>query len=339
MQERSLLVVAVLFAIMMFPSFAMAQDTDRTDELKKLVEEARAAFGDEDFETAIDRLLAAYRIEPNARLLYNTARSYEELDDCRRALVYYRAFTQHEGAEDNLASKAKKKLARSDRCAAYSPSLAGRLTVTSEPAGATIIVDGEEKGATPKEIAGLPSGEHTIAVELDGYRTASSTIDMGAGEDRKISVKLVEAPAEQTDSSELMGDSTGGTGSDVAAGKQADTGGDSTAGVSVPAIALAGAGVVGLGLGAYIDLVAIPNTDDERAQFAPDSARYQELTDKRNGQVTTALVGYIGGGALLAAGATWLILDLTGATGGSARIQPVGAPSENGFVGGLRIEF
>ena len=340
MRERILLVVAILFVCLVFPLNGFAQDGDRTEELKQLVNEARTGVGEEDFETAIDRLLAAYRIEPNARLLYNTARSYEELDDCRRALVYYRAFTQHEGAEDQLSSKAKKKLARSDRCESYSPSLAGRLTVTSAPEGATILVDGSEKGTTPTEIAGLPGGEHTVAVKLDGYETASNTLTLEAGADRKISVSLVERTEEDTDSSDLMGSGgSGDTDSDVTAGKKAQTGEDSGGGVSIPAIALVGAGAVGLGLGAYIDLVAIPNTDDERAQYAPDSQEYSDLTDKRQGQVTTALIGYIGGGALLAAGATWLALDLSGALSGSARLQPVANPQRDGFVGGLRLTF
>jgi tetratricopeptide (TPR) repeat protein len=337
-----LLVVGTLLLALLLPVSGFAQEGERTEELKQLVNEARTAFGEEDFETAIDKLLAAYRIEPNARLLYNTARSYEELDDCRRALVYYRAFTEHDGAEDNLASKAKKKLARSDRCEAYSPSLSGRLTVISSPEGATIVVDGEKMGVTPREIAGLPSGQHTISVERDGYESAKNTLTLEAGQDRKISVKLVEATAEPADSQDLIGASGTNGSSDVAVSKSADDKTSSGAGISIPAVALAGAGLVGLGVGGYIDLVAIPNTDDERSEYAPDSQEYRDLTDKREGQVTTALVGYIGGGALLAAGATWLILDLTGTTSSaseSARIQPVTTPRRDGFVGGLRLRF
>lgn len=337
MRETILLVVGVVLMSLAVPSTAVAQQDDRTEELKKLVDEARTAFGDEDFETAIDRLLAAYRIEPNARLLYNTARSYEELDDCRLALVYYRAFTQHEGAEENLERKASKKLERSNQCEDYSSSLSGRLVVDSTPPGATIVVDGNEMGATPTEIAGLPSGQHAIALQLDGYKTATQRVELTPGGNRTLEVELSEQRQETTTSSDLMSDR--GSGSDVSAGDEVGTDGDGPA-ISIPAAALAGAGLVGLGVGAYIDLVAIPNTDDERAQFPADSQEYADLTDKRRGQVTTALVGYIGGGALLAAGATWLILDYTGAfSSETARVQPIAAPRRDGAVGGLRIRF
>ncbi|MGM0556455.1 MAG: PEGA domain-containing protein [Myxococcota bacterium] len=342
MRERMLLVVGTLLLSLLLPAGLFAQDDGPSEELKQLVNEARTAFGEKDFETAIDKLLAAYRIEPNARLLYNTARSYEEIDDCRRALVYYRAFTQHEGAEDNLASKAKEKLSRSDQCEDYSSSLSGRLVVSSLPEGADIVVDGEKMGETPEEVAGLPSGEHTVAVELEGYETAENTLELEAAQDRKISVKLVEAKPEETDSSDLIGASDTGGGSDVAVNKKADEEGASGSAVSIPAVSLAGVGIIGLGIGGYIDLVAIPDTDEERSQYASDTQEYRDLTDKRQGQVTTALVGYIGGSALLAAGATWLILDLTGILSNSsesARVQPLTAPRRGGFVGGIQLNF
>jgi hypothetical protein len=305
---------------------------DQSEELKELVDEASEAYGAGEFETAVERLLAAYRIEPKARLLYNVARSYEELGQCRLALVYYRSFSQKDDAEKALVGKADEKLAGAEGCEAYSDELIGRLVVTTEPAGATVTVDGRDVGTTPVEIAGLPSGEHAISVELDGYKSASNTLDLKAGQDREVSARLVESSDTQAITSEDL------TGDEV---REPKTTAESNAGgVNIPAVALVGAGVVGLGVGTYFDLVAIPDTDDERSGYAADSQTYADLTETRESQVTGALVGYIGGGALLAAGTTWLLLDMTSeSTDDSASLRPTAAPRKGGFVAGVEWTF
>jgi len=52
----------------------------------------------------------------------------------------------------------------------------GKLAIASTPPGATILVDGQENGKTPAEIA-LPDDQpHKIALKLDGYDTAEQTV-------------------------------------------------------------------------------------------------------------------------------------------------------------------
>jgi hypothetical protein len=45
----------------------------------------------------------------------------------------------------------------------------GRLLVRSEPAGATVIVDGREYGPTPAVVRGLDRGTHTVRLVREGY--------------------------------------------------------------------------------------------------------------------------------------------------------------------------
>ena len=51
------------------------------------------------------------------------------------------------------------------------PALA-TLQVTTEPAGATVLLDGQELGQTPLTRENVPSGAHTVAARLAGYVTA-----------------------------------------------------------------------------------------------------------------------------------------------------------------------
>jgi PEGA domain len=45
----------------------------------------------------------------------------------------------------------------------------GRLLVRSEPAGATVIVNGRDHGTTPAVVRGLPRGTHRVRLVREGY--------------------------------------------------------------------------------------------------------------------------------------------------------------------------
>lgn len=52
----------------------------------------------------------------------------------------------------------------------------GKLSISSSPSGATILVDGQESGKTPAEIA-LPDDQpHKLTLKLDGYDIAEQTV-------------------------------------------------------------------------------------------------------------------------------------------------------------------
>ena len=57
----------------------------------------------------------------------------------------------------------------------------GRLSLISMPPGARIYVDGEDRGITPIEVA-LAPGEHTLRLELDGFKAEERVVSLVAGE-------------------------------------------------------------------------------------------------------------------------------------------------------------
>ena len=52
-----------------------------------------------------------------------------------------------------------------------------RVTVTSQPAGATVIVDGMDRGTTPITLFDLAPGRHHIKYRLAGYVEADRFVD------------------------------------------------------------------------------------------------------------------------------------------------------------------
>lgn len=56
--------------------------------------------------------------------------------------------------------------------------VAGKIVVTSDPAGATILVGSQEKGIAPLEIADLPFGKHLIEARLKGHGTLKRELEI-----------------------------------------------------------------------------------------------------------------------------------------------------------------
>ena len=69
----------------------------------------------------------------------------------------------------------------------------GEVNVTTVPAGASVIVDGEPSGRGPITGLHLPIGEHTIAAKLDRHFEATSSFRIVGGEKREVLLKLNSA--------------------------------------------------------------------------------------------------------------------------------------------------
>jgi len=67
---------------------------------------------------------------------------------------------------------------------------AARLTVRSEPEGATVSVDGRAIGTTPLDQALLGLGHHEVRVERRGFRAQTRRIEAGAGQPLLVALRL-----------------------------------------------------------------------------------------------------------------------------------------------------
>ena len=52
----------------------------------------------------------------------------------------------------------------------------GRVRVESDPAGATVAVDGAPRGVAPVEVTGLDLGSHEVKAELKGYDPKTESV-------------------------------------------------------------------------------------------------------------------------------------------------------------------
>ena len=75
------------------------------------------------------------------------------------------------------------------RAAGYEHSF-GALSITSDPAGATVYVDGEVVGQTPLTIDQLPAGDHRVKIVKTGYLENGRVVTVASGQSKNVSVKL-----------------------------------------------------------------------------------------------------------------------------------------------------
>jgi len=75
------------------------------------------------------------------------------------------------------------------------PQVLGQLSVTSEPAGATVFFGDEKKGVTPLQLADLPVGKYSIQVKLSGYEDFKQDVELTKEQstlDLPVTLKLVD---------------------------------------------------------------------------------------------------------------------------------------------------
>ncbi len=126
----------------------------------------REHFKGKRFADAILEFNKAYRLDPNPVLVFNMARSFEELKEYRSAIEYYRKYLE-------MSPKAKDRIQVEESLRTLEL-LSSRevhrvhLQITSTPEGAQVFVDGQARGLTPFRGEVTP-GKHFIMVEMEGY--------------------------------------------------------------------------------------------------------------------------------------------------------------------------
>ncbi len=147
-----------------------------------------AAYRRGAWEEALSHLLVSNRLAPNRNVVFNLARTYEQLGRPSDAWRHYDAYAAQE-PDPARRAPADEALAR------LAPQVA-LISVVSDPPGATIFVDREDLGArgtTPRVLA-LAPGEHRITLRLSGHdeaREVPATLSPGRRTELRVPLSRV----------------------------------------------------------------------------------------------------------------------------------------------------
>ncbi len=55
---------------------------------------------------------------------------------------------------------------------------AGKISITSNPSGAKVLINGESKGVTPLEMSDLQAGSYDVQIQLNGYKDLQQMVEI-----------------------------------------------------------------------------------------------------------------------------------------------------------------
>jgi len=73
-------------------------------------------------------------------------------------------------------------------------SASGEVNFTTKPEGATVLIDGQEKGKGPLELKGLAPRTYSVKVSSKGYIDYEGKVEVIAGQSRNLSISLKKIP-------------------------------------------------------------------------------------------------------------------------------------------------
>lgn len=178
-------VVAICLSLLARPAFG----GQREDEAATLAKAGQLLFEAGKYENALTQFKDAYsRFDPPRfvipEVIWNIGRCHEELGDLLSALRAFEEFEKYADTPEYKAAAQKKVAEVRDKVMAS-------VTLSVEPAGALVKVDGADIGTAPlSEPVELMPGRHVLSLSRKGFRPREETLDIKARETRTVRVSL-----------------------------------------------------------------------------------------------------------------------------------------------------
>ncbi len=187
MVTRLAAALAVILALVAAAPGRAAADAKAEREARALFMEGNKLLDQGDYVGALDLYEAAYQKFPNAKILVNMGTALRNLGRNADAAAAYEKYLADPGANPALVKDVEKLLKELDAKLA-------RLVIEVEEPGARVLLDGKEIGLSPQKIQlRIEAGPHMVAAEKEGFTPTLATVNLAAGEERSVQLKLLKA--------------------------------------------------------------------------------------------------------------------------------------------------
>jgi hypothetical protein len=291
--------------------------------------EAKKLIAKKQYAEACTKFAESNRLDRGAGTLIHLANCYEKN---KQAASAWATFKEAASAAQALGRADWQKLAR-NRAAALEPKLAQlTIRVAEAPPGIEVTRDGAPMSqATWGLSIPVDVGPHTVEAKAAGFKPFKADVTVKADGDKlEVIVPKLEAEPESAAAAAPAAAQKVETPPSDAWEKARSGGTQRTLGYIV-----GGVGIVGLGVGGGMGLLALSKNNASKSECPEDGACASPAAVEANDQArtfgTVSTISFIAGGVLLATGA---VLILT-AGGGSKRGSAAG--SKTAKAGGVRI--
>jgi hypothetical protein len=291
---RGLLCAALLWSC---ATLARAEPGDYASLVNRAVVEFRAGA----WEEARALFRAAHQLEPSARTLRGLALTAFELHRYVDCIVELEAALAHPVRPLEAAQRAE-----AEGLLARAREFVARFTVTTDPEGAELLVDGAPTVQRDGALL-LDSGPHTLTVQAPGFQTREQQLRVAAGEARTLRVVLQPVQEARPDAASDGTPVSPGAGPRAPERRSAHPRYTIALGSAGAAAVLAGGG---LWFAAYAQSKDVQACDADHDDCAAEAARGRRL--ESSAYVALGVGAALGGAAL----AVWLLegRDKSGST-------------------------
>lgn len=183
---RLLVVACLLFVAPLRVGADAPAAADREDEAARHFQRGVELFKEQSFRPALGEFQRAYEIAPDPRLFFNIGRVQVKLSDYLSAARSYERYLNEGGQQvppDRRARVEEELIALRARV--------GRIGVTSDRAGAEVLLDDVKVGSTPLASALLVNpGRHLVAVRAGDGATNTRVVEVAAGDVALVELSL-----------------------------------------------------------------------------------------------------------------------------------------------------
>ncbi|MFH1435248.1 MAG: PEGA domain-containing protein [Pseudomonadota bacterium] len=181
----ALIVAAVFFSSVLAP--ARTARAQGLEEAKERFKKGLMLVDEGDCKKAIVEFDASYMAFPAPSILYNMALCYDKLHGYAKAMEHYKKYlVEAKNIPDKKYKAIKERIGKLEK-------YLGTLRVSCDVSDAKVLVDGTVVGRTPMEEMYLETGEHTLAVQKEGYEDFSTTVMMISGKIMAITAPMKES--------------------------------------------------------------------------------------------------------------------------------------------------
>ncbi len=325
-QRRSAVATGLVIAALSFTGRVNAQPNDGKAAAEVLFQAGQRLLSEGKLEIACQKFEESERLDHALGTMLNIANCYEKSGRTASAWAMYRevanlAQTKHDTGREGFATSHAEALA---------PRLSTLTIVVADGQGGDGLVIKRDGVPIGQALWGMPTpvdpGDHKIEVSAPGRRTWTTVAKVEAD----ASKSTVSIP--QLDQEPVAPPPAGLVETDTPRPADEPQGGWSTQ--RTIGVAVAGAGIVGVGIGAAFGLVAKSKYSDALTHCVGSKcdAEGLSLTDSAKGAATGSTIAFVIGGAALATGA---VLYFTAPKGSKVKVAPTLGPRAAGVaIGG-----
>jgi tetratricopeptide (TPR) repeat protein len=290
-----------------------ATEEQRKSQAKTKYEQGVELYRNQRYADAVQLFLEADALWPSAALSFNVARAYEKLADDAATLRWYRNYLRLNPEAQNAAEVRQ---SIQNLSLALARKGIQQVSVLSSPSFATVAIDGQALGVTPLTVE-LKPGVHHLLITLRGFADERRDFTLAAPTPMNLSLALRPAAA--------------------TAAPLAATGPETQTNPGTERARRFGAApyiTLGVGALAFVGAAYFEASRRSAQNAARDDKTQLATRDDLNAmdsRQTTARVLVVGGGVLVAAGATLLVFN--------TRLSPESTAAVAALPGGATFSF